>query len=329
MVDTKSQTHLNIFPFFPFSFMFSLCTPPFQAAEIDGALVVALKRIVCNIEQSVEYALRQEKVGVFTGTGFVVYLSKSIALVATNEHLSGISPQQVKLTFENGATCEAQGPVWVDPWHDLSFYKFNPAELEYEELACAEIGSSLTLQEQTPVLLIGNNDQEEYSVKFGRVTNLQLGSGDRHSASFQSSFDRTKGSSGSPVFDQRGKVVGIHMRGTHTTSIELRVEYIKKALDQLVKVDPSGEVTITGHVQRGELGLELQLTRASLVKQHFQFPQKLLTELRNSRPKLKQVLLVYKVVPITSPAFKAGIQAGDVIWSVNGTVVGTAYTSVC
>jgi S1-C subfamily serine protease len=69
--------------------------------------------------------------------------------------------------------------------------------------------SSFDLKEQDEVFMIGNNEGEGYSVKYGRVVNLKLNRGDRHSAAFQTSFDRTGGSSGSPIFDVHGNVVGL------------------------------------------------------------------------------------------------------------------------
>lgn len=82
--------------------------------------------------------------------------------------------------------------------NDFSLYKFDPSQLDFE-VSEVQLGSSFDLEEQTELILIGNNDGEEYSVKFGRVTNLHINRGDRHSYAFQASFDRTGGSSGSPV----------------------------------------------------------------------------------------------------------------------------------
>lgn len=88
-------------------------------------------------------------------------------------------------------------------------------EFAFEE---AVLTTSYDLKEQDEVFMIGNNDGEGYSVKYGRVINLHLDRGDRHSAAFQSSFDRTGGSSGSPVFDVAGNVVGLRTQPRHSSS---------------------------------------------------------------------------------------------------------------
>ena len=70
------------------------------AAEIPEALVLKMKKAVVNVEKSVMNALSSEQTGRFHGTGFIVDAKRGI--IATNRHVSGTSPTQVKITFENG-----------------------------------------------------------------------------------------------------------------------------------------------------------------------------------------------------------------------------------
>ena len=98
-----------------------------------------------------------------------------------------------------------------------------------------QLGSWRDLALGDELLLIGNNEKEEYSIKRGRVANLNVNKGDRHSSYIHTTFDRTGGSSGSPVWNTKGEVIGIHARGTDTSSFELPINYVIDALKRTSK----------------------------------------------------------------------------------------------
>jgi S1-C subfamily serine protease len=262
---------------------------------------------VVNIEQNITHCLNSEKVGVFSGTGFIVDAAEGV--IATNYHIAGTSPQQVKVTFENGESTEAL-VLHYDVWHDFAFYKVNVENLHFV-LQEAKLGESFSLEEQAEVFLIGNNDDREYSVKMGTVTNLTVDGGKRHSHCIQTSFDRTGGSSGSPVFDANGMVVAIHTSGTNTTSFELRVEYLKDALAQLKSRQ---------QIQRGDIGVELQLIRLSDASLHFSLPLDVLNTIKASREDIKYICYIHKMVPLaTSTDY---LKPGDMIIEMDGQLIG-------
>jgi len=251
--------------------------------------------------------LNSEKVGVFTGTGFIVDASEGI--IATNYHIAGTSPQQVKITFENGESTEAL-VLHYDVWHDFAFYKVDVSTLHFP-LQEAKLGDSFTLEEQAEVFLIGNNDDREYSVKMGTVTNLTVDGGKRHSHHIQTSFDRTGGSSGSPVFDSNGMVVAIHTSGTNTSSFELRVEYIIDALAQL---------KATGKVQRGDVGVELELIRLSDACLHFNLPLDIANSIKALREDIKYICYIHKMMPLGTSI--QSLKPGDMIIELDGHMIG-------
>jgi S1-C subfamily serine protease len=72
---------------------------------MDKTLLRSLKKFVVNIEQNVSQPLNSEKSGVFAGTGFIV--DSKLGIIVSNFHIVGSSPQQVKITFENGESCDA------------------------------------------------------------------------------------------------------------------------------------------------------------------------------------------------------------------------------
>jgi len=282
-------------------------SPSLSRSSIEKRLILSQKKCVVNIEQNITHCLNSEKVGVFSGTGFIVDAQEGI--IATNYHIAGTSPQQVKITFENGESTEAL-VLHYDVWHDFAFYKVNVNILNFP-LQEAKLGESFSLEEQAEVFLIGNNDDREYSVKVGTVTNLTVDGGKRHSHCIQTSFDRTGGSSGSPVFDANGMVVAIHTSGTNTTSFELRVEYLKDALAQL---------KAHKKVQRGDIGVELELIRLSDACLHFNLPAEIANKLKATREDLKYICYIHKVVPLANST--QFLKPGDMIIELDGELIG-------
>lgn len=277
------------------------------AGEISSELVTRLKPGVVNVEYLTSIGLDNSPTGKFSATGFVVDAAKGI--IATNHHVTGTGPTKFKITFENGFSTEAKA-IYYDAWHDFGFLQYDPAKLSFTPLTLPLISSS-NLHEQDEVFMIGNNDAQEYSIKFGRVTNLVLTKGSRHSATIQTSFDRAGGSSGSPVFNQKGEVVAIHYSGTDTTSFELKGDYLLDALLPLRSGTP---------VVRGDAGLVLDVELISEARSHLHFPENAANEIFKMRPGIKRLILVTGCIPSMPAADK--LQPGDVITAVDGHPIG-------
>ena len=276
-------------------------------AEIPSEMVAKLKPGVVNIEISVQHGLNAENSGKRGGTGFIVDAERGI--IATNRHVVGTSPGRIKIVFEDGSTAEARH-WFYDAWHDFAFIKLEPSPSR-PPLKALTLGDSFKLKEQEDVLLVGNNDAQEYSVKFGKTANLWLCRDRRHSATIQTTFDRAGGSSGSPVFNADGEVVAIHFAGTDTTSFEMRIEYLKDALAQLLK---------TGRVRRGEIGLDLDTMLISDAQKHFRLPAQAAAALSALRSDIKRVAVIDTVAP-RSPASGQFIP-GDIVLKVDGAWIG-------
>jgi len=54
-------------------------------------------------------------------------------------------------------------------WHDIAFYWIDTSILSFD-LQQANFGDSFALEQQDEVFLIGNNENCEYSVKYGTVS---------------------------------------------------------------------------------------------------------------------------------------------------------------
>ena len=268
--------------------------------------VAAYKPMVVNVETSSEVVFETEVKGTNFATGFVVDAERGI--IATNRHVTGSSPSYVKINFHDGSFTEAR-ILYYDPTHDFGFYQIDPAEVDFE-LQAVELGewSSLALGDE--LLLIGNNEKEEYTIKFGRITNLNVNKGDRHSSYIHTTFDRTGGSSGSPVWNTAGEVIAIHARGTDTSSFELPIDYLYDALE-LIRNKMA--------IQRGEIGVDLELISIGEAIKHFNFPSALRKEIGPSKAGTPKVIQVESIIPRTTG--ETILRASDIIYRIGGELI--------
>ena len=278
-----------------------------SAAEHDWtAQIAAFKPMVVNVETSSEVVFEAEAKGTSFATGFIVDAAQGI--IATNRHVTGSSPSYVKINFYDGSFTEAQ-VLYYDPTHDFGFYKIDPKEVLFE-LQAVQLGSWRNLALGDELLLIGNNEKEEYSIKFGTVANLNVNKGDRHSSYVHTTFDRTGGSSGSPVWNTKGEIVAIHARGTDTSSFELPINYIIDALKQIQN---------GGTIQRGEIGVDLELISIGEAIKHFGLPEASRAEIGPSESGTPKVIQIESIIPKTTG--ESGLLASDIIYRINGKLI--------
>jgi len=268
--------------------------------------VAAYKPMVVNVETSSEVVFETEVKGTNFATGFVVDAEHGI--IATNRHVTGSSPAYVKINFHDGSFTEAR-ILYYDPTHDFGFYQIDPAEVDFE-LQAVELGEWNSLSLGDELLLIGNNEKEEYTIKFGRITNLNVNKGDRHSSYIHTTFDRTGGSSGSPVWNTEGEVIAIHARGTDTSSFELPIDYLYDALE-LIRNKVS--------IRRGEIGVDLELISIGEAIKHFNFPSALRKEIGPSKAGTPKVIQVESMVPRTTG--ETILRASDIIYRIDNELI--------
>lgn len=268
--------------------------------------IAAFKPMVVNVETSSEIVFEIESPGTNFATGFIVDAQRGI--IVTNRHVTGSSPSYVKLNFYNGGFTEAK-VLYYDPTHDFGFYQIDPKEVPFT-LQAVQIGSWRTLALGDELLLIGNNEKEEYSIKFGTVATLNVNKGERHSSYIHTTFDRTGGSSGSPVWNTKGEVIAIHARGTDTSSFELPIDYVTDALKRLQNQTP---------ITRGEIGVDLDLVAIGEAIKHFRLPETSQEEIGASETGVPKVIQVESIIPRTTG--ENFIRAADIIYRINGKLI--------
>jgi len=266
-----------------------------------------LKPTVVNLEITTQVNLGLDRPGKNHGTGFIVDAARGI--IATNRHITSTSPAHIRITFLDGSSTEGK-MLYYDYYHDFAFIQFDVASVTFP-LKEATLGSSFDLKPQQTVLLIGNNEREEYSVKIGMVVNSKVDKGGRHSSSIHTSFDRTGGSSGSPVFTENEHVVGIHFAGTHTSSFELPVEYLKDALRAVQKRE---------FPERGHIGVQLGYVHLDDAIKHVRITDHFRNAYKRNFPDSTKVIQIQRIIP-TLPAHNV-LKPGDIVWAVGDQLIG-------
>ncbi|MBM3214388.1 PDZ domain-containing protein [Candidatus Poribacteria bacterium] len=280
---------------------------PLSAARDWTEDIARFKPSVVNIERSAEVVFESESQGTSYATGFVVDGARGI--IATNRHVTGVSPAYVKVNFYDGSFTEAH-LLYYDPIQDFGFYKIDPEQVGFE-LQQVSFESWRNLSVGDELLMVGNNEKEEYSIKTGAVTNLIVNKGDRHGAYLHTTFDRTGGSSGSPVWNARGNVVAIHAAGTDTSSFELPSDYLTTALKQL----QAGE-----RIARGDTGADLELISIGEAIRHYRLPGASAAEIGPSMTGgTPHVIQIEGIIPQTPSA--GLLQPGDIIYRADGKLL--------
>jgi S1-C subfamily serine protease len=273
------------------------------SAEIPEKVIEQAKRCVVSIERTRTLGINGERPGRGNATGFIVDLERG--LIATNRHVTGTSPAKYRIVFRDGSTAQAR-LLYYDPFNDFAFLKVSTDAVK-PGITQAVFAPDGGLAEGSEVFLVGNNENYEYSVKTGKVVNLAVHKPPRQTLAIQTSFDRTGGASGSPVFDARGRVAAIHNLGSDTSSFEVPAVYLSDALYML---------KTGGLPKRGEPWVKLAPVLLSDAVRNLKLSAETAEKLRAARPGLKRVLMVDRAV---SPSRLA---PGDIIVSEGGAVIG-------
>ena len=226
------------------------------------------------------------------GSGFI--MSKD-GYVVTNNHVID-KASDVEIILQNGDKYEAK-IVGKDPKTDLAVLKFEPDQ----EIQEVHFGDSDNLRIGDWVIAIGNPFGLGYTVTVGIVSakgrSLGLGAYDDF---IQTDASLNPGSSGGPLFNLKGEVVGVN------TAIVARGQGIGFAIPIDLAEFVIEQLKSGGKVVRGWLGV---------------YVQKVTPEIASSFGLNEdEGALVSDLAP-DSPAEKAGIIRGDVIVEYDGQKV--------
>lgn len=289
-------------------------TPDFvDAAEASVNAVVHIKTTI--IQKSASYndffgAFLEHLYGIpgqtqnnkMVAYGSGVVLSPDGYIVTNNHVVEGAD--EVEVTFNNKMVRQAS-IVGTDPTSDLALIKVEGADFDY-----LVFGDSDKVKVGEWVLAVGNPFNLTSTVTAGIVSakarNIGiLGEGSNVESFIQTDAAVNRGNSGGALVNTRGELIGINAAiASHTGSYEgysfaIPSNIVRKVVDDLL---------MYGETQRAYIGIYPQEMNADLAE-------------KAGMDEIKGVYVAQ--LSDNSAAEKAGIRAGDVITSINGSPVNT------
>jgi S1-C subfamily serine protease len=173
-----------------------------------------------------------------TGTGWVL---RGDGLVVTNHHVID-GRRSLSAVFSDGRRVDVTGVLLSDEAHDLAVIR-----IDATGLSPLELGSSAGLVEGTQLFMAGNPLGLDFTFNEGVLTALRpkglpADQGALRPADMQPllqlAIDAEPGSSGSPIVDGEGRVVGIERAGMGSADFAVPVDTLKALLtDEVLSRD--------------------------------------------------------------------------------------------
>lgn len=238
-----------------------------------------------------------------TGSGFIINANGQIL---TNSHVVN-GADTVSVTLKDGRTFRGE-VVGEDPVTDVAVVK-----IAAKELPVVPIGNSSALQPGEWVIAIGNPLGLDNTVTAGIISatdrsSSDIGVADKRVGFIQTDTAINPGNSGGPLLNARGEVIGMNtaiISGAQGLGFAIPINTVQGIAQQLIT---------TGEVQHPYLGVQM-VTLTPEVKEQLEIESR-----GRIRVAAEQGILLVRIVP-NSPADDAGLQAGDVIQSINNSPV--------
>jgi len=246
---------------------------------------------------------RSRRVERGTGSGFIVNANGQII---TNSHVVN-GADTVSVTLKDGRTFKGE-VLGEDSVTDVAVIK-----IAATELPVIPIGNSDQLRPGEWVIAIGNPLGLDNTVTAGIVSatdrsSSDIGVSDKRVGFIQTDAAINPGNSGGPLLNARGEVIGMN------TAIISGAQGLGFAIPINTVQGISQQIVTKGKVEHAYLGVQM-LTLTPEVKEQLEAQSR-----GRIRVKAEQGILIVRVVP-NSPADDAGLQAGDVVQSINNQPV--------
>ena len=241
-----------------------------------------------------------------SGSGVIVRVSgQRNPLVITNNHvIAQAAPEQIAINLADGRLLRP-GRVWSDPESDVAILRLDGADT----VTSATLGNSDNARVGQWVLAIGSPFGLNQTVTHGIVSarergQISLGSTIRIKDFLQTDAAINPGSSGGPLINLDGEVIGIntaiasHNGSNSGVAFSIPINLVNRVINQVLE---------KGSVSRGYLGMQLADS----------FEPTAALKLGLDRA---VGALVETVYPDT-PAATAGLRANDVVLQIDGAAI--------
>lgn len=235
------------------------------------------------------------------GTGVIV---DHRGYILTNSHVvNGGQTEEVKVLLYDGRDLKAE-VLWHDPLLDLAIVK-----VDAENLPVASLGNSDDLEVGELAIAIGNplGLAFERTVTSGIISGLErsiaLGEFESIEGLIQTDASINPGNSGGPLINDKGEVIGINTAKIQTgegLGFAIPINMAKPMVDEFIE---------KGEFRKVYLGIR-GINVGEYIRSY------------GNNLGTTQGIFVYQVSP-NSPVYKAGMQDGDVILSIDNNKVST------
>ncbi|HJK87242.1 MAG TPA: S1C family serine protease [Candidatus Megaira endosymbiont of Hartmannula sinica] len=293
-----------------------ILTNPYSTYTIEqnnNIDVEKLKKSIVNIDFEIAKAL-YGGTGRGTGTGFIA--DKKLGIIFTNSHIAAVTNiADYIIRFSDGSETSAKF-LYNDLYTDFGILKVDPKTLPENSLEVElsneipKVGDSL--------FIIGNNENYGFSFHEGYLSKKYDLNGIIPQASYVINLNAAGGSSGSPVFNTKGKVVAINYGGSKTSSFALKNYYMKDALNHLKEGKQP---------KRNHIGVTFAMYNLEKAIKHRNFDRKLAKKYRDIFPDSKSSIIIVDKITAGSKASES-LKNGDIIWQVNGKILGPDLVSL-
>ena len=242
------------------------------------------------------------------GSGIIIGKKDGKILIATNNHVV-VDAKSLSVGFVDGKSASAtiRG---TDSDADLAVVEVNTKDMKastLKKIAVITLGDSSKLKTGERAIAIGNAIGYGQSVTGGYISalNRQVQLTDKTMTLIQTDAAINPGNSGGALLNSKGELIGINTVKYSSEDVEgmgyaIPINTAKPIINKLIKNEATSES------EQAYLGVSGQTIDSSMASQ-FDMP---------SGVYVQQVIK-------SSPAQKAGISAGDVIVSIDGSSVST------
>lgn len=288
--------------------LFSINSGACLYAEIDHKVVLSAKKSVVSIERRSSYSA-YEFVGTVYGSGIII--DKEQGLIVTNHHVVGrAAVSTYEIGFFNGTETKAQ-LLYYDSWQDFAFLKVDPKTIPTDTPTIKTSNNEPELGES--VFIVGKNAGQNYSLQTGELSSHYDNLGHLPNQSYRISLNARGGSSGSPVLNKKGEIIGIiHSSNYDNFSFALPFNYI---------LDAYKDLKLGKKPKRRSPGMLTSYYSLDRAAKYYQFPQELISDYLQSFPNSFNRVLIVSSVFKDSPAYNK-LFVGDIIWKINGKAIG-------